>query len=77
MLSENGQLLMNATGGLLINPYAWTKIANLLVFEAPVGVWGHHKKVQLIDIHFCKCLTSIFDPQNECQRAKMNVERSK
>ena len=38
MLSENGPLLINATGGLMVNPYSWTRIANLLVFEAPVGV---------------------------------------
>ena len=38
MLSENGPLLMNATGGLMVNPYSWTKIVNLVVLEAPVGV---------------------------------------
>jgi serine carboxypeptidase-like clade 1 len=38
LLQENGPLLMNATGGLMENPWAWTKLANLLVLEAPVGV---------------------------------------
>ena len=37
-LQENGPLLMNATGGLMENPWAWTKVANLFVLEAPVGV---------------------------------------
>merc|ERR1719230_1580903 len=38
MLQEQGPLLINATGGLMRNPYAWTKQANLLVIESPAGV---------------------------------------
>ena len=37
-LQENGPLLINATGGLMDNPWSWTKVANLLVIEAPIGV---------------------------------------
>ena len=37
MLQEMGPLLINATGGLMANPYAWTKQANLLVLESPAG----------------------------------------
>jgi len=38
MLQEMGPLLINATGGLMKNPYAWTKQTNLLILESPGGV---------------------------------------
>jgi serine carboxypeptidase-like clade 1 len=53
MLSENGPLLMNATGGLMRNPYSWTKVAHLLVLEAPVGVGYSYCSSQL-DGGICK-----------------------
>jgi hypothetical protein len=31
-------LLVNATGGFMVNPWSWTKLVNLLVIEAPMGV---------------------------------------
>jgi len=34
MMQEQGPLLINATGGLMRNPYAWTKQANFLALEA-------------------------------------------
>lgn len=37
-LQEVGPLVMNATGGLMHNPYSWNTIANLFVLESPVGV---------------------------------------
>ena len=38
MLQEHGPLLINSTGGLMENPYAWTQLVNLLVLESPAGV---------------------------------------
>ena len=36
--TENGPPLVNATGGLVKNPYSWTMAgANLLAFETPLG----------------------------------------
>ena len=38
MLEEHGPLLMGEAGKLIENPYAWTKLANLLIIESPAGV---------------------------------------
>jgi len=37
-LQELGPLLLNNTGGLHVNPYAWTKLANVFAIESPIGV---------------------------------------
>lgn len=38
-VQEVGPLLINATGGLMENPYSWTKAGvNLMAIEAPMGV---------------------------------------
>lgn len=53
-LQENGPLLMNATGGLMKNPFSWTKIANLLVIESPLGVGYSYCSRQLKEGKPCK-----------------------
>ena len=37
-LREIGPLLVSATGGLMRNPWAWTRQANVFVLESPAGV---------------------------------------
>jgi cathepsin A (carboxypeptidase C) len=37
-LQEMGPLLVNRTGGLTRNPWAWTRQANVFVLESPAGV---------------------------------------
>eukprot|EP00934_Nitzschia_sp_Nitz4_P007792 Nitzschia sp. Nitz4//scaffold84_size84139//2332//4211//NITZ4_005191-RA/size84139-augustus-gene-0.37-mRNA-1//1//CDS//3329559012//7782//frame0 len=50
-LQEVGPLLINATGGLMDNPYAWTKHVNLLALEAPIGVGYSYCSRQLPPPH--------------------------
>jgi hypothetical protein len=37
-VQELGPLLVNATGGLMENPWAWTNVAHVFVIESPIGV---------------------------------------
>mmetsp|Transcript_23257 Transcript_23257/g.35210 ORF Transcript_23257/g.35210 Transcript_23257/m.35210 type:complete len:544 (-) Transcript_23257:9-1640(-) len=37
-LQELGPLLMNSTGGLMENPWAWTNVAHVIAIESPIGV---------------------------------------
>mmetsp|Transcript_27957 Transcript_27957/g.31408 ORF Transcript_27957/g.31408 Transcript_27957/m.31408 type:complete len:726 (+) Transcript_27957:93-2270(+) len=53
-LQEVGPLLMNASGGLMENPYSWTKAGvNLLAIEAPMGVGFSYCSSQLDDGKAC------------------------
>jgi serine carboxypeptidase-like clade I len=47
-LQENGPLLINATGGLMMNPWSWTQVGNLLILESPVGVGYSYCAHQLL-----------------------------
>ena len=38
MLQEMGPLIVDRNGALMKNPWAWTKIANLVAMESPAGV---------------------------------------
>jgi cathepsin A (carboxypeptidase C) len=38
MLEEHGPLIMGGDGKLVENPYAWNRVANLVVLESPAGV---------------------------------------
>lgn len=37
-VQELGPLLINATGGLMQNPWSWTNVAHVFAIESPVGV---------------------------------------
>ena len=52
-LQENGPLMMNNVGGLMENPWSWTKTANLFVIESPVGV-GFSYCANQLDGKVCK-----------------------
>jgi len=54
-LQEVGPLLLNATGGLMENPWAWTKAkVNLMAIEAPMGVGFSYCSRQLENGKPCK-----------------------
>jgi serine carboxypeptidase-like clade I len=52
-VQELGPLLMNATGGLMDNPWSWTNVANVFVIESPVGV-GYSYCANQLEGKVCK-----------------------
>ena len=40
MLQEQGPLLIDRDGGLVANPFSWTKVVNFFILESPAAV-GH------------------------------------
>ena len=53
-LQENGPLLINATGGFMVNPWSWTRESNLLVIESPLGVGYSYCSAQEEDGGICE-----------------------
>lgn len=53
-LQEEGPLLMSAKGGLMKNPWSWTKYVNLIALEAPIGVGYSYCSRQKDDKKPCK-----------------------
>ena len=47
MLQEQGPLIINATGGLMVNPYSRINMANLVVLESPTGVGYSYCSTQI------------------------------
>ena len=37
-MQEGGPLLVDASGGLMVNPYSWTRLAHVVALESPAGV---------------------------------------
>jgi len=52
-VQENGPLLLNNDGGLMENPWSWTKLANTFIIESPIGV-GYSYCANQLDGKMCK-----------------------
>jgi len=44
---RSGPLLINRTGGLMVNPWAWTREANMIALESPAGVGFSYCEAQM------------------------------
>lgn len=52
-VQENGPLLIDDDGGLIENPWSWTKLANMFMIESPIGV-GYSYCANQLDGKMCK-----------------------
>ena len=72
MLQEQGPLIIDNKGDLMENPYAWSKLANLVVLESPAGV-GYSYCAD----HAMGCLNTDNSTASDARRAMQDFFKTK